>query len=61
MLGCVQCGHIPDDFQIGHRGRKQELAGLTKRDCCRKYNKDANTGPCDEKATVTLTVDLAEN
>ncbi len=64
MLGYVQFGHIPDDVQIGHRGRKQELVGLTKSACSRKYDKDPIAGPHHEKATVTLTtltVDLAGN
>ena len=63
MLGYVQCGHIPDDVQIGQRGEKRELAGLSSSNCSRKYNKDlvllAITGPRNEKATVTLLVDLA--
>ena len=65
MLGYVQCGHIPDDVQIGQRGKKRELAGLSSSNCSREYNIDpvslAIAGPCDEKATVTSTVDLAGN
>ena len=62
MLGYVQCGHIPDDVQIG---QQQELAGLSSSNCSGEYNKDpvslAIAGQCYEKATITLMVDLAGN
>ncbi len=44
---------------------KRELAGLSGSNCSREYNKDAVllaiAGQRNEKATVTLTVDLAGN
>ncbi len=64
MLGYVQCGHISDDVQIEQRGKKK-LAGLSSSNYSREYDKDpvllGIAGPHDEKATVTLTVDLAGN
>ncbi len=65
MLQYVQCGHIPDDVQIGQRWKKRELAGLSSSNCSRECNIDpvslAIAGPRDEKATVTSSVDLGGN
>ena len=65
MLGYVQCGHIPDDVQIGQRRKKRELAGLSSSNCSREYNIDplslAIAGPRNENSTFSSTVDLAGN
>ncbi len=63
LLGYVGCGHIPDDVQIGHRGKERELLGIQKGKYYRKYDKDSqNLVPDrDEKAAVVLTVVLVGN
>ncbi len=54
---CTVC-HIPNDVQIGHRGKERELAGIERGNYSRECDKDSkNLAPdCDKKAAVVLTV-----